>query len=78
VSEISSDNFSTRIRELRTREGLSQKAIAGIAGIDARSIRRFEAGIGLPNLAVLLPLAEYFKVSMDYLIGRSDDPILHR
>jgi transcriptional regulator with XRE-family HTH domain len=77
VVEISANDFSTRVRELRIQSGLSQKALAEIARIDERSLRRFEAGIGLPNLAVLLPIADHFCVSIDYLVGRSDDPARH-
>ena len=67
-------NFSERLRELRKSSSLTQPALAQIARISERAMRKFESGENLPNLAVLLPLADYFDVSLDYLVGRSDDP----
>jgi len=66
--------FFERLRELRVSASLSQLALAKIVGISERGLRKFESGENLPNLAVLLALADYFDVSIDYLVGRSDDP----
>ena len=65
-------SFAERLKELRLGEKLSQVSIAQIAGITDRGIRHFESGESLPNLAVLLALADHFNCSLDYLCGRSD------
>lgn len=43
-------------------------------GIVFRSYRRYECGDSEPTLSTFLQIAEYFRVSLDYLAGRSDDP----
>jgi len=64
--------FGARLKELRTKENLSQSAVGKIAGVTDRAIRRFETGENSPNLSVLTALADHFNVSIDYLTGRSD------
>lgn len=69
--------FQKRIKELRNAKGVSQVAIAKILGITDRGYRKYEAGDNEPTLSVLIALADYFDVSLDYLVGRSDDPARH-
>ena len=66
--------FSQRLKELRSSAGISQKALAAQIGITDRNYRRYEAGIIDPATSVTIALADYFDVSLDYLVGRSDDP----
>ena len=63
-------DFPTRILEL-------QKDIANASGVTVRNYQRYEKGEAQPTLPVLLKLADYFNVSLDYLVGRSDDPTRH-
>lgn len=65
-------DFGARLKELRTKEKLSQTAVGKIAGVTDRAIRRFETGENSPNLSVLTALADYFHVDLDYITGRSD------
>jgi transcriptional regulator with XRE-family HTH domain len=76
LSDLLQTNFPERLCALRAERGLTQSFLANIAKVTDRAIRNYESGSQSPTLKVLLPLAEYFNVSMDYLIGRSDDPML--
>lgn len=63
-----------RIKELRLEKKVTQKEIAEGIGINPVSVQRFEYGSMRPRLDTLISLADYFDVSLDYLVGRSDDP----
>lgn len=69
--------FSTRLRELRRNKKITQTVLAGQIGITLKQIQRYELEENEPTLSVLLRLADYFDVSLDYLVGRSDDPARH-
>lgn len=64
--------FQKRLKELRNAKGVSQITIAAALGITDRGYRKYEAGASEPTLSVLWKLADYFDVTVDYLIGRSD------
>ena len=66
--------FSERLRELRTAKGNTQKQIAELLSIAERNYRRYEAGDVDPTASNATILADYFDVSTDYLLGRSDNP----
>jgi len=70
-------DFPTRILELKKDRNLLQKDIANAINIAVRNYQRYEKGEAQPTLPVLLRLADYFDVSLDYLVGRSDDPTRH-
>jgi transcriptional regulator with XRE-family HTH domain len=63
-----------RLKLLRTRERMSQAAIAKLAGANQPSVNRYENGFTVPPLDFLMWYADYFDVSLDYLFGRADDP----
>ena len=67
-------NFSERLKELRKTKGDLQKNIAELLKISDRHYRLYEAGGVDPPTTKLVILADYFDVSTDYLIGRSEDP----
>jgi len=71
------DTFATRLRLSRTQRDLGQAELADKSGIPATSISHFEAGRRKPSLANLRNLAEALKVSIDYLLGRTDNPEAH-
>lgn len=66
--------FSERLKALRITAGLSQEALALAVETSARNYRRYEAGVSNPALSFAVALADFFDVSLDYLVGRSDDP----
>ena len=66
-------DFSERVRALREERGLKQTEMADICGVKVRSYQRYEHGDGYPEVPGLLFLADYFGVSLDYLMGRKDE-----
>jgi len=65
-------NFATRFRALRKERGLTQKAIGEVLGVGERNIGYYESSVHYPDFKGLLFIAEYFQVSLDYLVGWSD------
>ncbi len=63
-----------RLRALRKQRGATQRAIAEDIGVAENSVRRFELGLANAKLGTVVALADLFNVSVDYLIGRSDNP----
>jgi len=63
-----------RIKVLRKDAGLSQKELAEALGVHQTAVSQWEHGRTMPDIGLLPALAELFKVSVDYLLGRSDDP----
>ena len=65
---------SPKIWAFRAEASLNQQDMAKELGLVFRSYRRYECGESEPTLSTLIPLADYFHVSLDYLAGRTDDP----
>lgn len=67
--------FRVRLRELREAKGFrSQQAFADAFGVAQSTIGGWEAGKREPNFKTMERLAEFFGVSVDYLLGRQDYP----
>lgn len=75
--KISTD-FGSRLRELRTKQGITQKQIAKDFSISERQLRRYENNEFEPNIETLIRFADYFDVSLDYLVGRTDNPKMNK
>lgn len=69
--------FPERIIQLKSERRLLQKDIASSIGLSLRAYQYYEKGQKEPTLSVLVRLADYFNVSLDYLVGRSDNPERH-
>ena len=63
-----------RLRELRKERGISQLKLAMDLSTNQNTISRYETGEREPGIVELIALADYFDVSVDYLIGRTDNP----
>lgn len=63
---------NNKIKELRTEKGLSQRELARATQIKQANISRWEVGIVVPNILDVWKLADYFDVSIDYLVGKKD------
>lgn len=64
-----------RIRLLREKAKLSQAKLAAELGdIKQPVLARYELGSIMPSYPVLIKIADYFDVSIDYLLGRTDNP----
>ena len=67
--------FGKRLRALREERGIaSQQTLADALGVAQSTIANWEAGRREPNFTLIGALADYFQVSVDYLLGRTDDP----
>jgi len=64
--------FSQRLRQLREEKGLLQKDVAKILGITPSAYGYYEQGKREPSMEVLKKLSDFFNVSIDYLLGRTD------
>lgn len=64
--------FSERLRQLREEKGLTQQELAEKLNIGRASISNYELGTRTPDIEVLNKLADFFGVTTDYLIGRSE------
>lgn len=65
--------FKTRVKEARKRKGLTQKQLATYLNLSANAICEWEKGRSEPSFETLKKIADYFDVSVDYLLGREDD-----
>ena len=63
-----------RIRELRIQRNLQQKDLAAALEIAANTLSQYENGKREPDQETLIKLADYFGVTTDYLLGRTDEP----
>lgn len=63
-----------RIKELRMQKGLLQKDLAVILKVAQNTLSYWEQGKFQPDTDTLKKLADYFNVSVDYLLGRTDNP----
>lgn len=66
--------LSDALRRWRKTFNITQKKAAEIAGVAERVYQSYEYGKVIPSVAVCVALADFFDVSLDYLVGRSDDP----
>ncbi|MCL2077039.1 MAG: helix-turn-helix domain-containing protein [Oscillospiraceae bacterium] len=71
------EHFSKRVVELRKQKRINQETLGEIAGIKKSAVSLMERGLRGASIEVIVILADYFDVSVDYLIGRSDDPKRH-
>ncbi|WP_455496052.1 helix-turn-helix domain-containing protein [Gemmiger sp.] len=63
-----------RIRDLREDMDLRQIDVAEATGIDQKTLSNYETGKTQPDARALVALADFFHVSIDYLVGRTDAP----
>jgi len=67
-------SLSTRLRELRASKKVTQKQVAQGIGFGERAYQHYELEEKEPKLSSVIKLADFFDVSIDYLVGRSDNP----
>ena len=63
-----------RLRSLREGVKLSQAKIGEMIGTTQASVNRFESTMTAPILTTLVWYADFFDVSLDYILGRTDNP----
>lgn len=59
---------------MREKRGLLQKAVAADLNIGNTTLSNYEKSVSSPNPDMLVAFADYFGTSVDYLLGRTDDP----
>lgn len=67
------ENFSNRLSQLRIGKKISMKELGDVIGISDEAIRLMERAKRSPSFEVLCSLANYFDVTVDYLLGLSND-----
>ena len=67
-----------RLKELRKSRGISQLRLATQLHTTQNTISRYETGEREPGIDELIKIADYFNVSVDYLIGRTENPRLFK
>ena len=65
--------FRERLQYLRERKRISRKVLSELCGLNSDAVRRYERGETEPTLRSLIALAEYFEVTVDYLVGRTEN-----
>lgn len=66
-------DLSTRLKQLRLDKRLRQEQVARLVGVSKGAISAYETDIRQPSYDVLIRLANLYRVSTDYLLGRTDD-----
>lgn len=69
--------FVERFSLLHEKKMSTYSEIANDIGISLRALKYYVAGEREPNMSTLIALADFFEVSLDYLVGRSDEPTRH-
>ena len=67
-----------RLKDLRTSRGVSQVKLAMDLNVNQNSISRYESGLREPDYNTLIKIADYFKVSIDYLLYRTENPNINK
>lgn len=70
--------FCERLKTLRNKNNLLQKQLAELLEVSERQYRSYEAGKVDPPTSKTIKLADYFGVSVDYLLGRTDNPEINK
>ncbi len=67
-----------RLKELRQQNNIMSKTMAELLNITPRNYQRYENGEVDPPTSKTIILADYFNVSLDYLVGRTDNPEINK
>ena len=65
--------YAERIKYLREEKGLGQEDLAKELGVSASVISRWENGLREPSMSSLIALSKFFHVTIDYIVGLTDD-----
>lgn len=65
------NNIGNKLKQLRLEYGFEQEYIAKAVGMSLISIKRIESGVARPGLDKLVTFADFYGVSVDWLLGRT-------
>jgi len=68
------DVLSKRLRQCRKETGLTQIKVATYCDITESAYQNYELGTREPKVSILMRIAQFYNVSIDYLVGLTDDP----
>jgi transcriptional regulator with XRE-family HTH domain len=63
-----------RLKSIRNDKNITQKELGKILSLSHATINRYERGVNEPDSSTIVKIAEYFDVTLDYLLGRVDEP----
>ena len=63
------NNLASNIRAFRKERGLTQEKLAEAFGVTVGAVHKWEAGMSVPDLSLILEMADFFDTSLDVLIG---------
>ncbi|WP_304965033.1 helix-turn-helix domain-containing protein [uncultured Oscillibacter sp.] len=66
--------MAKRLRKCRDEAGLTQIKVAIYCDITEKAYQNYELGVHEPKVSILARIARLYKVSIDYLVGLTDDP----
>lgn len=66
--------FIERLKQLRAEKNISQAALANVMGVSQQAVAKWETDKATPDPSAISKLADYFGVTSDYLLGRTDTP----
>ena len=66
--------LNQRLKSLRLENKVTQQSVADALGVTVGNVQKFEYGTARPKLENVIKLADFFNVSRDYLVGRTDNP----
>ena len=66
--------YGERLKGLRKDRKVPQQTLADLVGIKIRGYQLYESETTEPNIKALIALADFYDVSIDYLVGRTDAP----
>jgi len=70
------NRFSERLKELRKSRNISQQKLGTYLNYGYTAIANYESGRNEPSFDTLMKIAVFFDVTVDYLIGLSDEPVI--
>ncbi len=66
--------LSQRLRDCRKEGGYTQREVSIYCDLTEKAYQNYELGTHEPKLSILMRIAKLYKVSLDYLVGLTDDP----
>lgn len=70
--------MTNNLKKLRKQAGLTQISLQMKTGIEQALLSKFENGDRIPPTETLMQLADFYNVSMDYIMGRTDNPEINK
>ena len=70
--------METNLKQLRLQKKKTQLQVQMDTGIEQALLSKYESGKRIPPTETLVTLADYFNVSMDYIMGRTDKPEVNK